>query len=364
MKVGIALIESYSFSRHGATLGIGGIGDAARRLEDLGFDGIISSETAGHDPFFPLLIAAGQTRIVTLATGIAVAFPRSPMVTAQMAWDLQRFSNGRFQLGLGTQVKGHNERRYSTPWNAPPGPRMREYILCLRAIFATFQNPGAPTFFEGDHYRYTLAPPVFTAQPIEHPRIPIHLAAVNRYMSRLGGELGDGVFAHPACTARYVREVMLPEIEIGARKAGRRLREIEIIGAPIIVTGRDEAELAEERKLLKRRVAFYASTRTYQRIFEVHGWAEIGRELHALSVENRWDDMVQRIPDEMAAEFATVGLLDEIGPKLAQRWGGLLTTLNLPTDFPLRTAEEEARSAGVIDALHGAAGWPSCATDP
>jgi len=271
MKVGIALIETYAFSREQTTLGIQGLAAAAKRLEDLGFDGIISSETAGHDPFFPLLIAAEHTARVTLATGIAVSFPRSPMVVAQMAWDLQRFSGGRFQLGLGTQVKGHNERRYGTPWTAPPGPRMREYVQCLQAIFRTFQNPKQPTFFDGQHYRYTLAPPVFTASPIEHPHVPIHLAAVNPYMARLGGELGDGVFAHPACTAKYIREVMLPQIAQGAHKAGRPLEQIEVIGAPIIVTGRNQQELAAERELLKRRVAFYGSTRTYHPILEVHG---------------------------------------------------------------------------------------------
>jgi probable F420-dependent oxidoreductase len=352
MKVGIALIESYSFSREQTTLGIGGLAAAAKRLEGLGLDGIISSETAGHDPFFPLLVAAEHTRRVTLATGVAVAFPRSPMVVAQMAWDLQRFSGGRFQLGLGTQVKGHNERRYGTPWTSPPGPRMREYVQCVQAIFKTFQHPKEPTFFEGTHYKYTMAPPVFMAGPIEHPHVPIHLAAVNPYMSRLGGELCDGVFAHPACTAKYIREAMLPQIAKGAHKAGRSLAEVDIIGAPIIVTGKDKEDLAAERQLLKRRVAFYASTRTYHPIFEVHGWGELGHELHTLSLENRWEDMVKRIPDEMAEEFATVGYIDEIGAKLKERWGDLLTTLNLPTDFPLHSGDDERRVGEMIEILH------------
>lgn len=354
MKVGIALIESYSFSREQVTLGIAGLAAAARRLENIGFDGIISSETAGHDPFFPLLIAAEHTRRVTLATGIAVSFPRSPMVVAQMAWDLQRFSGGRFQLGLGTQVKGHNERRYGTPWAGPPGPRMREYVQCVQAIFKTFQNSAQPTYFEGRHYRYTMSPPVFTAGPIEHPHVPIHLAAVNPYMSALAGELCDGVFAHPACTARYIREVMLPHVAKGAKKAGRSLAEIEIIGAPIIVTGANAEELAKERQLLKRRVAFYGSTRTYHPIFEAHGWGELGRRLHSLSVENRWDDMVKMIPDDMAEEFATVGYLDEIGARLKDRWGDLLTTINLPTDFPLHTPDDERRAGELITLLHSA----------
>ncbi len=352
MRVGIALIEGYSFTLEPVSLGIAGIAAAAHRLEELGFDAILAAETAGHDPFFPLVVAAEHTRRIALRTGVAVAFPRSPMVVAQMAWDLQRFSGGRFQLGLGTQVKGHNERRYGTPWTAAPGPRMREYLLCLEAIFATFQSPKQPTYFEGKHYRYTMSPPVFTAGPIEHPHIPIHLAAVNDYMCRLGGELCDGVFAHPACTARYIREVMLPKIEAGARKAGRALSDIDVIGAPIIATGRDAAELERERQLLKRRVAFYASTRTYHRIFETSGWGELGGRLHALSLENRWEEMVKLIPDEMAAEFGTVGHVDEIGDLLRERWGDVLTTINLPTDFPLRTPADEQAVRRIIEVLH------------
>jgi probable F420-dependent oxidoreductase len=354
VRVRIALIEGYSFTREPVSLGIPGIAAAARRLEDLGFDGILSAETAGHDPFFPLLVAAEHTRRVELATGVAVAFPRSPMVVAQMAWDLQRFSQGRFRLGLGTQVKGHNERRYGTPWTGPPGPRMREYVQCLRAIFETFQNREEPRSFEGEHYRFSMLPPVFSPEPIEHPQIPIQVAAVNPYMSRLGGELCDGVFAHPICTGKYMRERLLPEVAAGARKAGRDPSEIEVIGAPVIVTGRDAAELEEEKKLLRRRVAFYASTRTYHPVFEIHGWKELGTRLHAMSLENRWKEMSDLVPDEMAEEFATIGLIDEIGPKLKQRWGGLLSTLSLPTDFPLSTPEDERRMREILELLQDA----------
>lgn len=352
MKVGIALIENYSFTLEPTSLGIRGIAAAARKREELGFDSILSPETAGHDPFIPLAIMAEHTTRVKLFTGVAVAFPRSPMVVAQMAWDLQRFSGGRFELGLGTQVKGHNERRYGTPWVGAPGPRMREYVLCLQAIFKTFQNNKQPTRFEGKYYKYTLSPPVFTAGPIEHPHIPIHLAAVNNYMSRLGGEIGNGVFAHPVCTAKYIREVMLPRIEAGARKAGRQMADIDIIGAPIIVTGRNAEELKKERQLLKQRVAFYASTRTYHPVFEVHGWNELGVELHALSLENKWAEMVKLIPDEMAEEFGTVAPIDEIAARLRERWGGILTAINFPTDFPLHTPEDERTVRQIVEALH------------
>jgi probable F420-dependent oxidoreductase len=226
---------------------------------------------------------------------------------------------------------------------------MREYVSCLQAIFATFQNRERPTWFEGKHYRFDMLPPVFAPQPIANPRVPIHLAAVNDYMSALGGELCDGVFAHPVCTAKYIREVMAPAIEGGAVKAGRTLADLDIIGAPIIVTGRTREELDAEKQLLKQRVAFYASTRTYHPVFAVHGWQDLGMRLHAMSVEGRWKDMVRMIPDAMADEFATVGYLDEIGAKLAERWGAVLTTLNLPTDFPL---DDERTVGDLIAKLH------------
>jgi probable F420-dependent oxidoreductase len=349
LRVGIALIESYSFMLHSRALGISGIAEGARRREELGFDGIISSETAGHDPFLPLLVAAEHTSRVRLGTGVAVSFPRSPMTVAQTAWDLQRLSGGRFELGLGTQVKGHNERRYGVPWTGSPGARMREYVECLHAIFATFQNRESPKWYEGQHYRFTMLPPVFAPQPIEQPCIPLNLAAVNDYMSALAGELCTGVFAHPVCTARYMKEVMLPAVVSGAWKSGRTLAAIDVIGAPIIVTGRTQEELAAEKRLLKQRIAFYASTRTYHRVFEVHGWLEMGQRLHAMSVEGRWKEMVELIPDEMAEEFATIGMLDEIGAKLAERWGGILTTLNLPTDFPL---DDEKLVGDLVAKLH------------
>jgi probable F420-dependent oxidoreductase len=351
MRVGIALIESYRFSSDPKELGIGGLAARARCIEELGFDGILSSETAGHDPFFPLLIAAEHTTRVRLATGVAIAFPRAPMVVAQMAWDLQRLSAGRFTLGLGTQVKGHNERRYGVPWPGAPGPRMREYVACLRAIFESFQHPAAPRWFEGEHHRFTMLPPVFAPEPIEHPQIPIHIAAVNPYMSRLAGESCDGVFAHPICTPKYVRERMLPAVAEGAQAAGRSAADVAIVHAPIVVTGRDAAELEKEKQLHKRRVAFYGSTRTYHPVFALHGWSELGMRLHALSREGRWDEMTKLIPDEMAAEFATIAPLDELGDALREKWGGVLTTLNLPTDLPLATDEDRRCVRRLVETL-------------
>ena len=353
MKAVIAVIENYSFSSDPRELGIAGLAAAARRAEEVGFDWLLAAETKGQDPFFPLLIAAEHTRRVGLFTGIAVAFPRSPMVVAQMAWDLQRFSGGRFQLGLGSQVKGHNERRYGVRWTGPPAPRMREYVQCLKAIFATFQHREKPTFFEGEHYRYTMAPPVLTGLPIAHPKIPIYLGTANRAMARVAGELCDGIFPHPVCTPRYVREVLLPQVAEGARRAGRSPSEVQVIGSPIIVTARDESQLAREWQLHKHRVSFYASTRSYHSVFEMYGWKELGMRLHALSLEGKWDEMAALVPDEMAAEFGTVGTTDRIGALLEERWGGVLDLINFPTDFPLATDEDRRRAGEMIELLHG-----------
>ncbi len=351
MRVGIALIESYRFASDPVELGIRGVARRARRIEELGFDAILASETAGHDPFFPLLIAAEHTSRVSLETGVAIAFPRAPMVVAQMAWDLQRLSDGRFTLGLGTQVKGQSERRYGVPWTRAPGPRLREYVGCLRAIFETFQHPDEPRWFEGEYYRFSLLPPVFRPEPIAHPRVPIQIAAVNPFMSRLAGEACDGVFAHPVCTPRYVREVMLPTVAEGARAAGRDVSAIAIVHAPIVVTGRDGAELEHAKQIHRRRVAFYASTRTYHPVFALHGWQELGARLHALSLEGRWDEMAAMVPDAMAEEFATIALLDDLGDALRERWQGLLSTLHLPTDLPLDTEEDAGRMRRVVETL-------------
>lgn len=352
MRVGIPIIEGYGFSNEPVWLGIDGIAAAAREIEETGFDSILAPEAGGHDPFFPLLIASEHTTRVGLSTGIVVAFPRSPTVVAQMAWDLQRFSAGRFTLGLGTQVKGQNERRFCTPWTGPPGPRLRDYVLCLQAIFRTFQDGRNPVYYRGQHYSFTMMPPMFNPGPIQYPDIPIYLAAVNRYNASLAAELCQGIFPHPFCTPKYMQEVLLPAVAAGAAKAGRNPRQIEIVGAPIIVTGHNRQELEAEKRLLKRRVAFYASTRTYHSVLEVHGWKELGERLHPMSLEGRWREMEALVPDGMAEEFAVIGPLDEIAHRLKERWAGIFTALYLPTDYPRKTPADKRLVRDLIDVLH------------
>jgi probable F420-dependent oxidoreductase len=333
-----------------ATSDIGTIAAAARWCEELGFDGLTAPE-AGHDPFLPLLVAAEHTRNIALGTNVAIAFPRSPMVTAQLAWDLQQLSGGRFRLGLGTQVKGHVERRYASTWSGAPGPRMREYLLCLKAMFESFQT-GAKPDFEGEHYRFSLMSPFFNPGPIEHPHIPIHLAAVNPYMLRLAGELCDGLRLHPIATFRYAREVVLPAIAAGASKAGRDPSEIDLIGAPFLAIARDGEGVAAARRALKQHIAFYASTRTYHAVLEFHGWLDVGHELHRLSREGKWREMPAQISDEMLEEWAIVGTCDELADRLTERCSGVFSTVLL--DLPPDLRRDEAWVAETVDTLHRA----------
>lgn len=334
-------VDQYAGMGQAATT-IAAIAGNARAIEALGYDGATMPE-AGYDPFLPLMVAAEHTQRIRLATNVAIAFPRSPMVVAQLAWDLQKFSGGRFQLGLGTQVKGHNERRYSTPWTAPPGPRLREYLQCLRAIFASFQHPAKPTYFEGQHYQFTLMPPFFNPGPSPYPHVPLHIAAVNPYMCRLAGELCDGLRLHPIATFTYAKEVVLPLVEKGAAKAGRTLSEIDVIGAPFLAIGRDDAEIAAAKDGLRQRIAFYASTRTYHSVLNFHGWTDAGLELHRLSIQNKWQEMATVITDDMLQEFAIVGTYDDLVPQVRARCAGVFSTVTLELPAPLRADERRLR---------------------
>jgi probable F420-dependent oxidoreductase len=298
-----------------------------RKLDEIGYDTILVPE-AGHDPFLPAMTLAEHTRHARLGTGVAIAFPRSPFVTAQLAWDLQRFSGGRFMLGLGTQVKGHNVRRYSTPWPSPPGPRLREYVQCLQAIFAHFREGSAPEF-RGDHYQFTLCNPFFNPGPIEGvDSVPIHVAAVNPYNCRLAGELCDGIRMHPLNSPSYIEKVIRPAVEEGARRAGRSVSEIDFAANPFMATGHDEEEVEAAKGIIRRHISFYTATRTYFAVLEHHGWLDIGEQLVALSRQGRWDEMPALVTDEMLEELALIGTFDELAGQLEARYSGLVTTIN------------------------------------
>ncbi len=322
------------------------LADYGKRMEEMGYDSIVTPE-AGHDPFLPLAILAEHTERMKLGTAVAIAFPRSPFVVAQMAWDLQRYSGGRFVLGLGTQVKGHNERRYSTPWPAPPGPRLREYILCLRAIFNTFQTNERPNF-KGDWYQFTLISPFFNPGPNPNS-IPIYISAVNKYNCRLVGEVCDGIRMHPFNTPKYTREVIIPSIEEGAKKAGRKLSDIDVVGGGFLVTGKNEEEVERAKAPFKQQIAFYGSTRSYHPVLECHGWSDVGMRLYRLSMEGKWAEMANEITDEMLNEFAVVGTYDEIVPKIKERYAGVVNTLGF--GYSTITAEQEERLRWIIQEL-------------
>jgi len=296
----------------------------AQKAEAMGFDGAWTSETQ-HDAFLPLALAAEHTTRLQLGTSIAVAFGRSPLVTAHLSWDLAALAQGRFLLGLGTQVKGHIERRYGLAWGSP-GPRLRDYILALRAIWDCWQH-GSPLNYRGTYYSHTLMTPFFNPGPIAHPPIPIHIAGVQPYMCRLAGELCDGFQIHPFHSVKYLRDVVLPGIEEGLKSAGRKRADLSLASSVLIVTGVDAAQMDASRQNVKTQIGFYASTPNYRVILECHGWGQVAKELTRKSIQGDWKGMAALITDEMLEAFAIVGPPEELPEKLRRRYTGLLDRL-------------------------------------
>lgn len=333
---------------------------AAREAEELGFAGLWTAETQ-HDPFLPLAVAATATTRIELGTAIAVAFPRAPMTVAETAWDLAANSGGRFILGLGTQVKGHNERRFSVQWTAP-GPRMRDYIRCLRAIFTYWQNGarGQPDFVS-DHYQFRLSSPFFAPPPLAHPYVdrrgemrgvPIYLAAVNDYMCRLAGELCDGIHIHPFHSAKYLTDIVLPNLEKGAAKSGRTLHDVERATTAFVIMGDTTEERARAREGVRQQIAFYASTRTYSDVLAVHGWGDVAVQLNELSVKGRWSEMPRLITDEMVEVYAVEGTPEAIPSLLHRKYDGLLTRVAFY--MPYQGAAGTGMVPRVLRAAHAA----------
>jgi probable F420-dependent oxidoreductase len=323
------------------------VGDEARLAEALGYDGIVTEETK-DDPFVVMALAAQATERIGLATGVAIAFPRAPAVTALAAWTLQRLSKGRFTLGLGSQVKGHIERRYGMAWS-PPGPWMRDYVGALRAIWGCWQAGGTRLRYESEHYKLSLMVPLFAPPPIEHPHIPIQLAAVNPFMCRVAGEVADGIRAHPVCTPHYIAEVMLPAAKQGAAKAGRDFSRFEMAAMPLVATAPEREGLAAPVRDVRARIAFYASTPTYLVAFESQGYGEVARTLQSYSRAQRWEEMPGFISDEMLDTYAVIGTHDEIAGKLNQRFAGVASHL----EFAIPVGGEDDRSTlrGLLGSL-------------
>lgn len=309
----------------------------ARAVEALGFDGLWTAETA-HNPFLPLALAAEHTQRISLGTAIAVAFPRSPMVTAQIAWDLAGQSGGRFMLGLGTQIKAHVVGRFSTTWDSP-GPRLRDYILSLRAIWNTFQR-NAPLRYAGQFYKFTLMTPFFSPGPIAAPDVPIYIAGVNPYLCKLAGELCQGFHVHPLHTARYLREVILPAVEAGVASAGRSRADVQLTCAVFVVTGRTAQEIEAAKGAVKSQIAFYSSTPSYRTVLELHGWQATGEQVQQLARQGRWAEMGDLISEDMLNEFAVVAPAEQLAQRVRERYEGLLDRVGYY--FPYQPGADDA----------------------
>jgi probable F420-dependent oxidoreductase len=293
--------------------GIGGwpetAGEQAQAAEAEGYDMVACGELA-HDSILTMTLAASATKKIEAMTSVTIAFPRSPMVLAMQAWDIQRLSKGRFSIGLGSQVKGHNERRFGGTWSAA-APRMKEYIQMMKAVWDSWQD-GANAEFMGKEYRYTLMTPNFNPGPIEYPRPKIFLAVVGPAMARVAGEVADGVLPHGGImTDQYMREVLLPNVKIGLERSGRTWDDIEIAGSGYLALGENDGAIAKNLNQYRRPLSFYGSTRSYHHVLRLAGLEELGLRLHKLSLDGRWQEMQDIITEEDLRKLADTCSYDD-----------------------------------------------------
>ena len=293
----------------------------AEAAEAAGYDGVWTAETS-HDPFFPLLIAAEHTNRLELGTGIAVAFARNPMTVAGIGWDLQSYSKGRFNLGLGSQIKAHIEKRFSMPWSHP-APRMREFILAMRAIWDAWQN-GTPLEFRGEYYQHTLMTPFFNPGPNQYGPPAIYLAAVGEKMTEVAGEVADGLLVHAFTTEQYLREVTIPALERGLARGGRSREDVQLSYPAFVITGTSEEEIKAADDFARRQIAFYGSTPAYRGVLDFHGWGELQPQLNALSKQGKWVEMGELINDDVLHAFAIVCGPDEVASAVKARFDGVI----------------------------------------
>jgi probable F420-dependent oxidoreductase len=329
------ILPTPSWERMGAT---------ARRMEELGFDGLLTAELT-QDPFLPLVLAASTTERLDLGTSIAVAFPRSPMHLAQVGRDLQANSRGRFILGLGSQVKAHVERRYSAAFERPAA-RMREMVLAVRAIWDSWEH-STPLKFEGEFYRHTLMTPFFDPGPSGHGQARIFVAAVGPRMTEVAGEVADGMFVHGFSTERNLRERTLPALERGLRRSGRDRVDVELSYPLFVITGEDEAEFETADAAVREQIAFYAATPAYRPVLELHGWGAIQPEMQTLARDGRWKDMGARLPTELVDAFAVRGAVHELPSIISERYGDIIDRVSLYAPY----RPEPERWAGLVAAF-------------
>lgn len=305
---------------------LGDVPSSAREAEAAGFDSFAIPETK-HNSLLGLTLAAEHTERVELCTSVTIAFPRSPMVMAQSAWDLQEFSEGRINIGLGSQVKGHNIRRFGGTWS-PPARRMAEYVAMMRAVWRSWQYGERPEFV-GEDYRYLLMTPVFNPGPIDHDFPKVTLACVGPLMAEAAGAVADGLRPHGFATEKYLRQTILPALERGARRAGRNARDIEVSVAGLNAFGETQADVEQAIDALRRPISFYGSTRTYHGVFRAHGLEDLGMRLHELSLRGEWDKMLGQVTFEHAAEMANACTYDEL-PQYARAHFDYAERIHIP----------------------------------
>jgi len=315
-------------------LGLKDVPAVAKAAEQIGFDALWTQETQ-HDPFLPCALIAEHTARLNFGTAIAVSFARSPANMAYTAWDLAAQSNGRFILGLGTQVKAHVERRFGQPWPESPVKKLREQIEVIRAFWDCWQN-GTKLNYRGEYYKITLMSPFFNPGPLPHPsplpqgertQVPIYIAGVNTGLARLAGELCEGFHAHPFNSLRYLKEVLLPAIEEGTKKVDRKRKDVAVSVTAFIAT------TPEEMNFARMQIAFYASTPSYRPVMDLHGWSGVAETLSAHAAKGEWAEMPMLITDEMLSEFCLVTEEDKLADELKKRYEGIGDRLTLYTPF-------------------------------
>ncbi|WP_153505463.1 LLM class F420-dependent oxidoreductase [Cumulibacter manganitolerans] len=328
-----------------AVVSLTDIAAQAQAAEEVGYDGVWTAETS-HDPFLPLMVAAERSSKLTLGTSIAVAFARNPMTVATTANDLHAYSEGRFILGLGTQIKAHIERRFSMPWSEPV-KRMREFIGALHAIWTSWET-GDPLRFHGDFYRHTLMTPMFSPGVNPWGRPAVMLAAVGPKMTAVAAEAADGLLAHGFTTELYMREVTIPQVEAGLRTSGRTREQYTVSYPGLIATGTDERSFEAACRGVRGQISFYGSTPAYRGVLDMHGWGDLHEELHALSLRGEWQTMATLIDDDVLNTFAVVGEPEQIGPEVLRRFDGLVDRFSIYAPYDL----DDAVRARIVADLH------------
>lgn len=318
MKIGVYDIQPYK-----------GYGQRVAAQEKAGYDIIVTDE-AKTDPYLRGAVVAANTTRPMIQTGIAVAFARTPMSTAYSAHDLHVLSGGRLELGLGSQVKPHITRRFSMPWSHP-APRMKEYIQALHAIWDNWYE-GKPLKFEGEFYQHTLMTPMFTPLDVEFPRPKVYLGAVGPYMTKVAGEVADGMITHSLTTPDYIRAVTLPSIEEGLKSRGLARKDYTLSGVPFVATGETEEALAEAKLRIRKQIAFYCSTPSYRAVLDHQGWGELHDTLLPMSRAGQWDEMADVIDETTLSAFACVGSAKEVAKQLRERFGGLYDQISVRFD--------------------------------